>query len=96
MTSSTTTRTQAHEVAAEALERATDYGTRHWLRAPRVEDNAYGGTDITQDGRLYRTAQADTDVILYVMTANGVLQERAEFSKGLAHLAAALIAEALR
>ena len=93
---STTTRTQAQQIAAEALEQATDYGTRRWLRAPRVDDNDFGGTDIRHGGRLYRTAQADTDVVLYVMTANGVLQERAEFTKGLAHLAATLIAEALR
>lgn len=94
-----TNTTTAQQIATDALEQATDHGTRTWLRAPRVTQNAFGGTDIRQCEVTYRTAMDDNEVAFYVFH-NGdamLLAEQAHMTASMAaYMLPAYIADALR
>lgn len=95
----TTTDTLLTRTADEALEQATDYGTRTWIRGVPRTENDLGGYDFHASGGItVRLTQDDNRLLLHVFTGGPamLLKEDASFSAGLAHLAAAYIAEVLR
>lgn len=94
----TTTKTQAQTIATDALEMATDYGTRTWMREPKLTDNAFDGSDIRHGDITYRLTMDDNTVRLFVFVGGNamLLKDEASFTSGMAFIAADYIAEAMR
>lgn len=61
--------THTEAILRDALDLATDHGTREWVGGePTIAPNAFGGHDLTAGDRTYRLVDDDGELTFHVFT----------------------------